>query len=93
MTTSQTPWPPLSSQYDICSDTYGSHLDVAHGGFDSDFLDAVEKGYADAVLHDTGHLVQLRSNNQLAFLVTQWLPEGVQVCEEVRAQFLKEHGL
>ena len=94
MTTPQPTFPPLASQYYICSDTYGNYLEPAQpGNYDQAFLEAVEKGFEDAVLHDTGHMVQLRSNNQLAFLVAHWLPAGAQVSEEERAQFLKEHGL
>lgn len=86
--------PGLRAHYLLCSNSYGDCLDVPPGiSFDEEFLDAVERGYEDAVLHDCGMLVVEKATGKLCFLVVVALNKGTTLTAEQVQDLSSASGL
>lgn len=86
--------PELEAHYTLCSSVYGDHVFVPPDAtVDEAFLDAVERGYEDGVLHDCGHLAMERATRKMCFLVAATLNKGTTLGEQELLQLSTEVGL
>jgi len=86
--------PVLEDRYVLCCSQYGDHTRIPPQAlYDEAFVDAVDVGYRDGVLHDCGHLAMERTTGKLLFLVCVTLTAQTRLPESEVQELAKAHGV